>query len=51
MRSVLRLDLTHLSDLVQTQQDRPVHGPDDVTAAVAGMDAASRDRLSAVRPQ
>lgn len=40
MRSVLRLDLTHLSDLVQTQQDRPIHGPDDVAAAVAELFAA-----------
>ncbi|MCY1657401.1 TetR/AcrR family transcriptional regulator [Dietzia sp. SL131] len=47
MRSVLRVDLTHLSDLVQTQQDRPVHGPDDVTAAVAELFAAYADSVLA----
>ena len=47
MRSVLRLDLTHLSDLVQTQQDLPVHGSDDVTAAVAELFAAYADSVLA----
>lgn len=47
MRSVLRLDLTHLSDLVQTQNERPIHGPDDVTAAVADLFAAYADSVLA----
>ncbi|WP_051815981.1 TetR/AcrR family transcriptional regulator, partial [Glycomyces tenuis] len=47
MRSVMRLDLTHLSDLVQTQQDRPIHGPEDVAAAVADLFAAYADSVMA----
>lgn len=47
MRSVMRLDLTHLSDLVQTQHDRQMHGPDDVAAAVAGLFAAYADSVLA----
>ena len=46
-RSVLRLDLTHLSDLVQTQQDRPIHGPADVTAAVADLFSTYADSVVA----
>ena len=47
IRSVMQLDLTHLSDLVQTQQDRPVRGPQDVAAAVAELFAAYADSVIA----
>lgn len=47
MRSVLRLDLTHLSDLVQTQQGREIHEPEDVAAAVVELFAAYADSVLA----
>lgn len=47
MRSVLRLDLTHLSDLVQTQQGREIHEPQDVAAAVVELFAAYADSVLA----
>ncbi|WP_114854371.1 TetR/AcrR family transcriptional regulator [Brachybacterium sp. YJGR34] len=47
MRAVLRLDLTHLSDLMPTQQDRQVHGPDDAAAAVAELFMAYADSVIA----
>ncbi|WP_010542282.1 TetR/AcrR family transcriptional regulator [Dietzia alimentaria] len=47
MRSVLRVDLTHLSDLAQTQFERSIHGPDDVTAAVAELFATYADSVLA----
>ena len=47
IRSVLGLDLTHLSELVQTQHERPIEGPDDVTAAVARLFAAYAESVLA----
>lgn len=47
MRSVLRLDLTHLSDLVQRQADRPMRGPDDVAAHLAEIFLAYADSVIA----
>lgn len=47
MRSVLRLDLTHLSDLVQRQADRPMCGPDDVAAHLAEIFLAYADSVIA----
>lgn len=45
IRSVLQLDLTHLADLALRQQDRPVRGPEDVSAAVAELFAAYADSV------
>jgi AcrR family transcriptional regulator len=47
MRSVLRLDLTHLSDLASAQQDRPIGGRDDVVAAVADLFTAYAESVLA----
>lgn len=47
MRSVLRLDLTHLSDLASAQQDRLIGGRDDVVAAVADLFTAYAESVLA----
>lgn len=47
MRSVMHLDLTHLSELVQMQQSQPVHGPEDVATVVAELFAAYADSVIA----
>lgn len=47
MRSVLRLDLTHLSDLASAEQDRLIGGRDDVVAAVADLFTAYAESVLA----
>lgn len=47
MRSVLRLDLTALSDLASAQQDRLIGGRDDVVAAVADLFTAYAESVLA----
>ncbi|GAA1132445.1 TetR/AcrR family transcriptional regulator [Citricoccus alkalitolerans] len=47
IRSVMQLDLTHLSDLAPSQHDRPMQGPEDVVATVAELFAAYADSVMA----
>ena len=47
LRAVMRLDLTHLADLIESSRDRPIDGPADVTAVVRELFAAYADSVIA----